>query len=61
MKGNLSEADLQAFGFVDKHYITSADADITLTFRYEEYYAVSGNVGNLLLCEHRKGKRCTIG
>ena len=56
LKGNLSEADLQAFGFVDKHYITSADADITLRSDMKKYYAVSGNVGNLLLSEHRKGK-----
>ena len=60
LKGNLSEADLQAFGFVDKHYITSADADITLRSDMKKYYAVSGNVGNLLLSEHRKGKRIPL-
>ena len=45
LKGNLSEADLQAFGFVDKHYITSADADITLRSDMKKYYAVRWKCG----------------
>ena len=60
VKGNLSEANLQAFGFIDKHYITSADADITLRSDMKKYYAVSGNVGNLLLSEQRKGERIPL-
>ena len=60
LKGNLSEADLQAFGFIDKHYITSAKADITLRSDMKKYYAVSGNVGHLLLSELRKGKRVPL-
>ena len=60
IKGNLSEADLQAFGFIDKHYITSANTDITLRSDMKKYYAVSGNVGNLLLSEQRKGERLPL-
>ena len=60
VKGNLSEANLHAFGFIDKHYITSADADITLRSDMKKYYAVSGNVGNLLLSEQRKGERIPL-
>ena len=60
IKGNLSEADLQAFGFIDKHYITSANTDITLRSDMKKYYTVSGNVGNLLLSEQRKGERLPL-
>ena len=60
LKGHLSEADLQALGLMDKHYITSANGDITLRSDMKKYYAVSGNIGHLLLSELRKGKRVPL-
>ena len=51
---------MQAFGFIDKHYITSANTDITLRSDMKKYYTVSGNVGNLLLSEQRKGERLPL-
>ena len=41
LKGRLVEADLQALGIVDKHYITSADADLELRSDLKNTYAVN--------------------
>ena len=60
LKGNLKEANLQAFGFVDKTYITSADADIRLRSDMKKNYDVSGKIGNLLLIEQRKQERVPL-
>ncbi len=60
LKGNLAEADLQAFGFIEKHYVTSAEADLSLRSDMKNYYAVNGYVDNLLLSELRKGERVSL-
>lgn len=60
LKGRLAEADLQALGMVDKHYITSADADLELRSDLKNTYAVNGYVGNLRLNELRKGGQVSL-
>ena len=60
VKGNLSQADLQALGFIDKHYLTSAAADLSLHSDMKDYYAVDGYVDNLVLSELRKGESVTL-
>ena len=59
LKGRLAEADLQHL-MVDKHYITSADADLELRSDLKNTYAVNGYVGNLRLNELRKGGQVSL-
>ena len=55
VKGRLTTADLQALGLIGKHYVTSADADLSLRSDMKHYYAVNGYVGKVMLNELRKG------
>ena len=55
VKGRLATADLQALGLIGKHYVTSADADLSLRSDMKHYYAVNGYVGKVMLNELRKG------
>ena len=55
VKGRLTTADLQALGLIGKHYVTSADADLSLRSDMKHYYAVNGYAGKVMLNELRKG------
>jgi len=51
--GTVTDADLQALGFIDKKYIVSTDADLHIRSNMKNVHSLNGHVGDLSVREFR--------
>lgn len=52
-RGVVTDADLQAFGIMDKRYLVSTDACLNVKSDLRNSHSVKGHVGDLSVCEFR--------